>query len=123
MAGLDTLGKRLRQILEGERPGRVPYHLLWLAPSEVAAEGLASELFGGGPGTIVGPHRAGELWAVSACLEVREEQAPTAEDVAAILRATSGSDPRVVAEWVERRAAEGNLVIDDEALDALAPGG
>jgi hypothetical protein len=116
--------ERLEQIVTGDLPHEGGFHVFWLTATELASAVIAEEVFGIGPGGISGPHRLGDQWVAYGCLDVREATEPTREEVLAQVRERAGGpDAARIEAWASARAEEEGFSVDDEALDALAPGG
>jgi hypothetical protein len=116
---------RLVELLEGDPTTGPAYHVLSVTPAEVSSLEGVGEILREGAGTVSGPYPLGDLWIVLACLDVSAAPAPTRDRVLADLRARTSPDAhsRRVEEWVRQRARERGVAIDEDVLDALAPGG
>lgn len=115
---------RLKEILDGILLPEGSYHLLFTTRNDLPPI-AADELFRGGVGTVTGPHALGGVWVVMCCLEARDDEPRTPEEVLAEMRTrqSPSADPRRVAEWVAQREKERGVTIDERVLDALTPGG
>jgi hypothetical protein len=116
---------RLQDILDGEASPLVGTYLrTTLTRGAVELPEIEREVFEGGPGSLAGPHELRGQWVLAACLRVvpgrelsREE---ALDDVWERTRqAGVGEAPE---RWVAARKQEIGFSIDEDALDALAPG-
>ncbi len=116
-------GRRLADLVRAPAPPPLGIHVFWMTAAELAAASAAG-ILSEGPGAVSGPHRGGDLWVAFGCLDIEEAAEPTREDVLAQVRArTGGPDAARVEAWADARAGEEGFTIDEEILDALAPGG
>lgn len=116
---------RLRAILDSDAPPAGPYHLLYVTPMDMPSREVVPRIFASGPGAVTGPHRQGDMWVVFACLELQAAAQPTRDEILAEFRTrlAETGDARRVDEWLRARKSEIGVHVDDEELDALAPGG
>jgi hypothetical protein len=115
---------RLREILDGVHAPFGTYHLLLSARNELPPA-AADDIFASGPGTVTGPHQAGDAWVVLCCLELKDAETRSQADILAELNARQGQsgDAGRVAQWIAQRERELGVSIDERVLDALTPGG
>ncbi len=114
---------RLAAIVSAPAPPPVGVHVFWMTATELTTA-AAAEILAGGPGTVSGPNRVGDLWVAFGCLDVHEPAEPTRDEVLAQVRARAGGpDAARVEAWADARADEEGYTVDEEILDGLAPGG
>lgn len=114
---------RIQAILESEAAAVGTCRVLLLSRSEIGDPQVAATLFDGPAGVLAGPVELSGLWVLMETWALLPAHQLTAEEILVEVRQRMRRGDRAAVErWLAERREQVGVLVDEQALDQLAPG-